>query len=359
MGVDRRKFTQKWMRQQRQKEAIMAKGLKITGDLYKKVSQQEQVVSIKIPKSTDEDIQVFEFEPMKKYMFYFPSTVGGGELPQIVHYEHSIKSGQYSLPYRCSQNLAGLEEYGISGECHACSGMREVYDVFNEKVIALKLERGVSDDDKESMKKIFQDAGATNPMERSKEFITVPFVCFPVTQDPIKKTISFVTDEENKIVHYARLYTWSRKTFNDKFGQALSNNELSDIAGTWWLVSYEYDVKEGKQPTKMDAGRLFTPTYRQRPEALFQEGTGVTDESLQELIDVYTDERINGALTRLELLTDEEMKKVVDRALLSYRQTKKVLEARTTAPTGALPQSPEDALKHLGNVNVKPSDFPI
>ena len=86
MGVDRRKFTQKWMKQQRQKEAIMAKGLKITGDLYKKVSQQEQVVSIKIPKSTDEDIQVFEFEPMKKYMFYFPSTVGGGELPQIVHY---------------------------------------------------------------------------------------------------------------------------------------------------------------------------------------------------------------------------------------------------------------------------------
>ena len=71
------------------------------------------------------------------------------------------------------------------------------------------------------------------------------------------------------------------------------------------------------------------------------------------MIDVYTEEKIMGALTRLEILTDADMKKLVDRALLSYRQTKKVLEARRESTANALPESPEDALKHLGdNMNV-------
>lgn len=327
----------------------MAKRLKITGDLYKQIASQEQVVSSKVPKSTDDDIKVFDYEPMKKYVMYFPETVAGSPLPQIYHYEHNIKTGQYSLPHRCTQNLVGLESFGISGTCECCAGMPEVYEVFNQKVNALKQERGVTDDMKPEMKKIYSDAGSTSPMARANKYVTIPFVVFPITQDPIKKTISFLTDENREVIHYACVYTWNEKTFNDKFGQALSNNELSDIAGTWWLTSYAYDLKEGKQPTKMDAGRLFTPTYRQRTESLFQPNTGVTEEGIQEMIDVYTEEKIMGALTRLEILTDVEMKKIVDRALLSYRQAQKVLDARKAQTAGELPASPADALKHLGD----------
>lgn len=290
---------------------------------YQKLNTQQQEVQPKVLKSFDSEVELFDYEPMKKYFVYIPKIKNdNGEegFGNIITraYLHSIKTGNTTQMIRCINGLVN-EEIGFTGVCPLCEGVTDAWDYYNIKLEAKGKLSGIdinssSDDAKELRSAVSKDREIKEP----NAYVAFPIILIESEFDTNGK-LKLVKGEDGKYIFKPQVFVISEYNFKNCFQTQLDNQEINDMCGHFLVLSYVYDTK-GKKPEKRDAGRNLNVTVRSNPEVLEKYIA-----SMDKQAEFLTPFRIESAVASFALYPVEELTEKKKRALLAYEQSKALL----------------------------------
>ena len=283
---------------------------------YKRLNTQKQEVSRTIPKSFSDDVEVFDYEPMKKYFVYVPKVYGDdGEFGKVRAFLHSVKNGAITQMVRCINGLED-ETLGLDGECPLCEGQSESWDYYNMKLEAKSrvTNMDIISSSSDEAKKIRSDIAKEREIKEPNPYTAFPIVLIGAEFEGNKLTL--LRDENKKFIFTPMVYSTSEYNFTNTIQSQLDNQEISDMAGHFMVFSYVYDTK-GKEPKKMDAGRCMSVTIRSCPEVLSD-----YVEEMDNLASFLTQYKIESSLTSFAIYPKDDLEEKRRRAMNAYKQSK-------------------------------------
>lgn len=295
----------------------------INQEQYKKLNTKEQEVSTKAIKSFDSEVQLFDYEPMKKYLVYVPRIknddgLEGFDNIKVRAYLHGIKIGNSNQSIRCINGIVN-EEFGFTGECPLCEGVTDAWDYYNIKVDARCKANGLDPNStSEDVKNLRSSLSREREIREPNPYVAFPIVLIESDFDASGK-LKLVKDAEGKYKFTPMVYVTSEYNFTGSFQTQLDNQEIEDMCGHFLVLSYVYDTK-GKKAEKRDAGRNLNVTIRplEQLEKYMAE--------MDQLASFLTPYRIDTSVASFALYPVDELVDKKERALQSYKQGKALIQ---------------------------------
>jgi hypothetical protein len=326
-------------------EKIMAR-IVLKQEQYKNLQTHTQQVQTKIVKSFDSDVEIFDYEEMKKYLVYFPNNRNEmGEFNIVKGYLHTVMLGRSKTKVRCIQGLVN-EDIGYDGECPLCAGVTDAWDYFKLKVAAKVKAAGI-DMDSEEGKQIRSNVSKEREVQEPNLYLAMPIV---VIESEISDNKMKPVKVDGKYVFKPYVYFTSDYSFTAKIRGQFDNAEIEDLCGQFGILSYVYDTK-GKKPEKRAAGQNMSFSVRSSFASLEKYAP-----EMDKLAEFLTEFKINNAVASFALYPKEELDSKADRALQSYKQNLQLIAGGNTTVVRKKTATPDQALQAFDDVDVDDVD---
>lgn len=307
------------------------------------------------PKSYDPNFPVFEVPINQKVLVYIPNhTVtaedGSIDIRADRFPAHPCMEGRSYLNVRCINGFVNDDaQLNWDGTCPLCSGLSEVWDLYNHQYREIAASRGMSVDAPEA-----QDALKNERIELLKnrvikepeEWITFPIVVIECTEKDGQKTAQPKLTSDGKLIGTPMWYSIRKRTFEEKWVAGYDSIEgevPSSPAGLWAILNFTYTPKSGKCD-KMGSAKALKVTFKT------MDGYGEWASYFDKMTEEWTPAKAQEVLELDSIRSMEETQEVAD-ALLKPVREKLALYSLGAAPQVAgIPQNSnaEQALAGFG-----------
>lgn len=273
------------------------------------------------PRTFDPNFPLFRFETNNKHLIYVPNFFdededGNKTLRMEAAYVHPVQKGRQFMQLRSTQGMAGLEEYGISGESPLNDAVQAGWELYNLKYKQVAESMGIdpSNDPGEVLKPKRLELLNQRTVKDADLRYYFPIVVFETEKDSKTGVSNFkyVYEEVDGVKMPKYEIMWmdvSESQWQDKWIKTMDSLDDGDsIAGKKLSLNYNFtnDLSNEKNPRR-DSGKALAINIRQTAENEV-EFFKYLDEQAKE----WTPAKARETIIACALLTDEQQQEIVD-----------------------------------------------
>lgn len=311
------------------------------------------------PKSYDPNYPVFEVPINQRVLVYIPnhtvvSEDGSVDLRADRFPAHPCMEGRSYLNIRCLNGFVNDDpQLNWDGTCPICSGLGEVWELYNKQYKDIAASRGMSPEAPEA-----QDALKSERIElltnrvikEPEEWLTFPIVVIECQEKDGVKTATPKLTQDNKLIGTPMWYSIRKRTFQEKWEAGYDSIEgeiPSSPAGLWAVLNFTYTPKSGKCD-KMGSAKALKVTFKEMA------GYGEWATYFDKLTEDWTPAKAQEVLELDAIRSMEETQEVADALLKPVREKLALYSLGAQAGATAIPQNTNanQALANFGATEV-------
>lgn len=310
------------------------------------------------PKSYDPNFPVFEVPINQRVLVYIPNhTVvaedGSMDLRADRFPAHPCMEGRSFLNIRCINGFVNDDpQLNWDGTCPICSGLGEVWDLYNKQYREIAASKGLSPDAPEAQELLKQDRIellTNRVIKEPEEWLTFPIVVIECQEKDGVKTVTPKLSPDGKLIGTPMWYCIRKRTFQEKWEagyDSIDGEAPSSPAGLWAVLNFTYTPKSGKCD-KMGSAKALKVTFK--PMDGYAEWANYFDK----LTEDWTPSKAQEVLELDSIRSMEETQEVAD-ALLKPVREKLALYSLGTAPAAPAVTQNANATQALENFGATP-----